>query len=82
MCSPRVFPIAPSFIPICFTQSRPFLTYMGGPKEEALYLSIESSILGSLCGFNFFVFCFFVMGQSNWLIAGKKSWTCEAPKTN
>jgi hypothetical protein len=40
---------------------------------------MESSILGSLHSFNFF----FVMGQSNWLIAKKKnSWTCEAPPTN
>jgi hypothetical protein len=35
-------------------QSPPFLTYTGGPKREALHLSIESSILGSLHGFNFF----------------------------
>jgi len=46
-CSPRVFPIAARFNPICFAQSLPLLTYIGGPKgEEALHLSIESSILG------------------------------------
>ncbi len=66
MCSPRVFPIAPHFNPIYFAQSPPLLTYIGGPKGEALHLSIESSILGSLHCFNFF---FFVMGQSNWFIA-------------
>ncbi len=35
MCSPRVFPIAPCFNPICFAQSSPLLTYVGGPKVEA-----------------------------------------------
>jgi hypothetical protein len=44
MCSPRVFPIAPLFDPICFAQSPPILTYIGGPKGEALHFSIESSI--------------------------------------
>jgi hypothetical protein len=42
---------------------------MGGPKGEALHLSIESSILGSLHGFNFF---FWVMDQSKWFIANKR----------
>ncbi len=43
--------------PICFAQSPPFLTYIGGPKGEALFhLPIESSILGSLHSFNFFFF--------------------------
>jgi hypothetical protein len=46
--SPRLFPIAPCFNPICFAQSPPLLTYIGGPKGEALHLSIESSIMGSL----------------------------------
>jgi hypothetical protein len=46
MCSPRVFPIAPCFNPICFAQSLPFLTYIGRPKGEPLHLSIKSSILG------------------------------------
>jgi hypothetical protein len=86
MCSPRVFPIAPCFNPVCFAESPPLLTYIGGPKGEALHLSIESSILGSLHTFNFFFF-FFVMGQSNWLITPKnknkiKGWTCETPPTN
>jgi hypothetical protein len=52
MCSPRVFSIAPRFNPICFAQSPPLLTYIGGPKGEALRLYIESSILGSLHSFN------------------------------
>jgi hypothetical protein len=82
MCSPRVFPIAPGFNPICLAQSPPLLTYIGGPKGETLHLSIESSILGEL---RYFSICF-AMGQSNWLIAPQKkngkSWTCEAPPTN
>jgi hypothetical protein len=63
--SPRLFPIAPHFNPTCLAQSPPLHTYIGEPKGEALHLSIESSILGYLHSFNFF----FVMGQSNWLIA-------------
>jgi hypothetical protein len=58
MCSLRVFPIALCFNPICFiccAQSPPLLTYLCGPKGEALHLSIESSILGSLHSFNFFL---------------------------
>ncbi len=55
MCSPRVFPITPCFNPICFAQSPPLLTYIGGPKGEALHLTIESSILGSLHRLNFFL---------------------------
>ncbi len=78
MCFPRAFPIAPRFNPMCFAQSPPLLTYVGGPKGEALHLFLESSILGSFHSF----FFFFVMGQSNWLIANKKSWTCESPPTN
>jgi hypothetical protein len=65
MCSPKVFAITPHFNPICFAQSPPLLTYIGGPKGKALHLSIESSILGSLHSF-------FAMGQSNWFIATKK----------
>ncbi len=55
MCSPRVFPIAPCFNPICFAQSLPLLTYIGGPKGEKLHLSTKSSTLGILHGFNFFL---------------------------
>jgi hypothetical protein len=55
MCSPWVFPIVPCFNPICFAQSPPFLTYIGGPKGEALHLSIESSIFVNLHSFNFFL---------------------------
>jgi hypothetical protein len=57
MRSPIVFPKAPCFNPICFEQSPPLLTYIGEPKWEALHLSIESTILGSLHSFNFFFFC-------------------------
>jgi hypothetical protein len=56
MCSSRVFPIAPHFNPICFAQSPPLLTYIGGPKGESLHLSIESSILSTMHSFNLF-FC-------------------------
>jgi len=69
MFSPRVFPVAPHFNPMGFAQSPPLLTYIGGPKGEALHLSIESSILGSLHSFNFF----FAMGQSKWLIGKNKN---------
>ncbi len=55
ICSPRMFPIAPRFNPICFCQSPPLFSYIGGPKGEALYFSIESSILGSLHSFKFFL---------------------------
>jgi hypothetical protein len=72
MCSPWVFPIAPCFNLICFVQSPPLLRYIGGPKREALHLSIESSIFVRLHSFNFFC-----QGQSNSI---KKSWTCENTK--
>jgi len=78
MCSPRVFSIAPHFNPVCFAQSPPLLTYISGPKGEAFHHYIESSILRSLHKFQPFV----VMGQSNWLIAEKQSWTCEAPPSD
>jgi hypothetical protein len=67
MCSQRVFPIAPRFNPICFAQSPPLLTYIGGLKGEALHLSRESSIYGSLILSTLFFIC-----QSNWFIAKKK----------
>ncbi len=54
LCSPRVFPIAPCFNPLCFAQSPPLLIYIHGPKGKALHLSIETSILRSLHSFNFF----------------------------
>jgi len=53
--SPTVFPIARHFNPTCLVQSPPLHTYIGEPKGEALYLSIESSILGYLHSFNFFL---------------------------
>jgi hypothetical protein len=48
----KLFPIAPRFNPIRFARSLPLLTSTGGPKGEALHLSLESSILGSLHSFN------------------------------
>jgi len=68
MCSTRVFPIAPLFNPICFAQSPPILTYIAGPKGQALHFSIESSIfLVASMGSTFL----FAMGQSSWLTANK-----------
>jgi len=58
MCSPRVIPIAPHFNPICFAQSPPLLTFIAGPKGEALQLSIESCILGEPSEFQLFFFFF------------------------
>jgi hypothetical protein len=55
MCSPKVFPTTPPLNPLCFAQSAPLHTYIGGPKGEALHLSIGSSILGSLYSFNGFL---------------------------
>jgi hypothetical protein len=37
MCSPKVLPITSHFHPTCFVQSPPLLTYIGGPRGEALY---------------------------------------------
>jgi len=73
MCSPRVFPIAPHFPPICFAQSPPLSHLYTWPKGEALHLSIEFSKVSTF---------FFAIDQSNWLIAKRKTWTCEAPQTN
>jgi hypothetical protein len=79
-----VFPIAACFNLICFAQSPALLTYIGGPKGEALHLSIESSILGSLQFLNIF---FFLIGNKK--LANlkkkkkkKKGRTCEASPTN
>ncbi len=50
-----VFPIAPNFKPICFAQSPPLLTYIGGPNGRTLWFSnIESFNLGGLHTSNFF----------------------------
>ncbi len=57
---PNVFPIAPRFNPICFAQSPPLLTYIVGPKEEALHLSIESSIFWGASIVSTFMFLFFL----------------------
>ncbi len=72
MCSPWVFPIAPCFNPICFAQSPPLLTYIGGPKGEALHLSIEFSIFVSLHSFK--------KNLPGPIKSIKKSWTCEGVK--
>ncbi len=49
LCSqhvPKCVPNSTSLYPICFAQSPPLLACNGGPKGEALNLSIESSISG------------------------------------
>jgi len=74
MCSLRVFPVAPGFHLLCFAQSHPLPHLYRWAKGDALHLSIESSILGSLHSFNFV----FVMSRCK----RKKGWTCEAPPTN
>ncbi len=63
---------------IFFCPNPPLFTYIGGPKGETLHLSIESSILGSLHSFNFF------LGWANQSgsLQKKESWTCEPPPTN
>ncbi len=76
MCSSKVFPIAPPLNPICFAQSPPLLTYMGGPNGEALHLSIESFILGNLDSFNFFG-----DGPIKMVYCPKKRFGCEALPT-
>jgi hypothetical protein len=44
MCSLRVFQVAPRFNPICFVQSPPLLTYIGGPKLDKLPSFIDRSL--------------------------------------
>ncbi len=55
MCSPKVFPIAPHFIRVCFAQSPPLLTYLGGPKGEALHLSQNLLFWGAFIVSTFFL---------------------------
>ncbi len=55
-------------IPYVLAKIPPLLTYIPGPKGEALQLPIKSSILGDCAQFQLF----FVMSKSNWLIAKKK----------
>jgi len=50
-----VLSTTPCFNPICFAQSPTLLTYIHGPKGEALYLPIESSTLGNIHSFNSFL---------------------------
>ncbi len=42
---PKGVPNSTSLYPICFGQSAPLLTYIGGPKGEATHLSVEFFIL-------------------------------------
>ncbi len=73
MCSPRVFPIAPCCNLICFAQSPPLLTYIGGSKGGGTPSFHKIFYFGSVHSFNLF----FAMGQSSCVIAKKESWTCE-----
>jgi hypothetical protein len=51
---PKGVPNSTHFNPICFAQSPPLLTYIGGPKGKAfLQIYVESFILGSLHNFSF-----------------------------
>jgi hypothetical protein len=52
------------------------MSYIGGPKGKVFHLSIESSILGSLHSFNFFLL------WANQMAHLKKNWTCESPPNN
>jgi hypothetical protein len=67
LCSPRVFLIAPGFNPICFAQSPPLLTHIVGPRGRHFIFPLKLLFWVSLYRFK----RFFVMGQSNWLIAKK-----------
>jgi hypothetical protein len=82
ICSPRVFLIAPRFNLICFAQSPLLLTYIGRPKGEALHLSIESSLLGSLHSFQILFWSWANQIGSLPNLKKKKSWTSDAPPTN
>jgi hypothetical protein len=75
-----VFSIAPCFSPIHFAESPPLLTYICGPKGEALYLSIESFYFGGAS----IVSTFFCDGpiKITHCKKKKKSCTCEAPPAN
>jgi hypothetical protein len=68
------FPIAHHFYPICFGKCYSPFTYIHGPKEGTPYFKIEPSILVRLRR----IF-FWVIGQSNWLIAKKTKLNLEAP---
>jgi hypothetical protein len=61
----KVFPVAPRFNPICFAQSRPLLTHIGGPIEEGSAPSFHRIFhVGGASIVSRF-------GKSNWLIAKK-----------
>jgi hypothetical protein len=64
MCSPRVFPIAPDFKPICFAQNPPLLTYIPGvfiainPFEEKNFIQPMGSGISSHDALVFFFLSF------------------------
>jgi len=63
-----MFPIAPHFYPICFTQSCPLFTYISGPKGRHSIFKYKFRFPRASKNFNFFG----AMGQSKWLIVKKK----------
>jgi hypothetical protein len=78
MCSPRVFPIASRFNPICFAQSPPLLTYIGGSKDRHSVFQSNLLFWEILHSFN----SFWRRVNQNNSLQKKKSWTCESPPTN
>jgi len=81
MCSPRVFPIAPCFNPICFAQSPPLENLYrwakgggGTPSFNRIFYFGGASIV------SIFVFCNGPIKRTH--CKKKKSWTFEAPPTN
>jgi hypothetical protein len=74
MCSPRVFPIASGFNPICFAQSPPLLTYIAGWKDRHSVFS-NRLFWEILHSFN----SFWRRVNQNNSLQKKKSWSCESP---
>jgi hypothetical protein len=54
-CSPRVFPIATYFYPICLIQSSLILTYIGDPKGSKIMIEHEVNQIISSCEHNKFL---------------------------
>jgi hypothetical protein len=74
-------PTIDSLESIRFDQSPPLLTYIGGPKGEAIHLSLESSILGEPPWFQLF-FLQWANKIGSFQKKKKRIWTCQAPPTN
>ncbi len=72
---PNMFSIAAHFDRTCFGKCCPRFTYIGGPKGRIKIFQNRTFYFGESPKFHLF----WVMGQSNWLVVGKKNWTGEAP---